>query len=176
MESIEEFVEILKRTEVFVGLNDEELKIVAALPSMRLRVFEAGQVVSAEGDPAEDLYVLVDGKVELRLPVQFGMGDEKREITVDTVHKGSIFGWSALVPPYSFNRTSVCVETSTVLSVNGKELIKIMDLNEHIGYEIMRSIACVIASRLRTPNNYFWAELLKLRNEATRKTSPEVTH
>jgi len=42
-----------------------------------------------------------------------------------------------------------------------------LDSDEHLGYEVMRSIACVIASRLRTPNNYFWAELLKARNGIT---------
>lgn len=163
-EMTKEYAKMLGRSEVFVGLNDNDLARIATLPSINLRLYEKGEVVSEQGESAENLYILVEGQVNLRLNVQLGPEGPTKEIKVDTVNKGSIFGWSALVQPYAFSRTSVCIERSKVMEINGKELIAIMDSDDRIGYEIMRSIACVISSRLRTPNNYFWAELLKARN------------
>ncbi len=159
-----EIVEVLKRSEVFVGLHDDDLSKIAMLPSIHFETYSTNDIISAEGEPAKDLYVLVEGQVGLRLTVDLVMENKSREIKIDTVSKGSVFGWSALVAPYSSSRTAVCIIDSKVLVIDGKELILLMDGDEHIGYEVMRSIACVIASRLRTPNNYFWAELLKTRN------------
>lgn len=162
-----EIVQVLKRSEVFVGLHDDDLKRIASLPSIHFEAFESNDIISTEGEPAKDLYVLVEGQVGLRLTVDLVMESKSRDIKIDTVSKGSVFGWSALVEPYSSSRTAVCTKDSKVLVIDGKELIQLMDSDEHIGYEVMRSIACVIASRLRTPNNYFWAELLKARNGIT---------
>ena len=161
-----EIIGILKRCEVFIGLGDDKLASIAELPSNKISQYLEGQVISAAGDKAEYIYILIDGKIMLNLLVQFEDGIQPQEITVDTVHKGSVFGWSALVQPYAFSRTSLCAEKSKVLAIKGAELIGLMDHDEKMGYEIMRSIASVIASRLRTPNNYFWAELLKARNKS----------
>ncbi len=161
---IQEIIQILKRCEVFVGLHDNDLTKIASLPSIHEKTYEADEIISMENEPAESLYILVEGQVGLRLTVELVLESHPREIKVDTVSKGSIFGWSALVHPYASSRTAVCSVKSKVLVINGQELIQLMDNDEHIGYEVMRSIACVIASRLMTPNNYFWAELLKARN------------
>ena len=159
-----EIIQVLRRCEVFVGLHDDDLTKIASLPSIHFETYNESEIISVEGEPAKDLYILVDGQVGLRLTVELVMESQAREIKVDTVNKGSIFGWSSLVQPYASSRTAVCTKQSKVLVIDGKELIQLMDNDEHIGYEVMRSIACVIASRLRTPNNYFWAELLKARN------------
>ncbi len=159
-----EFVQILKRCEVFMGLLDNGLIKIASLPSIHYRTFDADEVISNVGEPAENMYILVEGQVDLRLKIEHIMDSQTEGIKVDTVSKGSIFGWSALVQPYTYSRMAVCSMKSKVLVINGKELIRLMDDDEHMGYEIMRSIACVIASRLKTPNHYFWAELLKALN------------
>ncbi|MFA4836303.1 MAG: cyclic nucleotide-binding domain-containing protein [Dehalococcoidia bacterium] len=157
----QEILHILKRCEVFLGLSDADLEKIAALPSAHTEIFEKGAHIANEGEKSQNLYILADGKVDLRMLIELDLGIPPKEITVDTVTKGSVFAWSALVRPYILNRTFLCAETSTVLMINGKELIALMDSNEHIGYEIMQNIAFVIASRLRIPNNYFWAESLR---------------
>ena len=166
-ETTQGIIQILKRSEVFVGLDDDDLTKIASLPSVNVKTFDENEIISVAGNAAENLYILVEGQVHLNLLIEFKDKDIAKEITVDTVHKGSIFGWSSLVQPYAFSRTSICAEKSRILLLNGNELIDLMNNNEHIGYEVMRSIACVIASRLRTPNNFFWAELLKARNGIT---------
>ena len=157
----QEIIQILRRCELFLGLEDEGLMKVASLASISQKSFKTGDVISHEAEAAEKLYILIEGKVELRMNIPLDLDNYTREITVDTVSRGSVFHWSALVRPYVLSRTSCCAEDCKVLSINGKELIKLMDNNMTIGYEIMQSIAYLISSRLRTPNNYFWAETLR---------------
>lgn len=159
----QEVLQSLRRCEIFLGLSDDDLEKIAALPSVRMKTFEAGVCISKEGEPAWNLCILVEGKIDLRMGIQLDLAGPSEEITVDTVTKGSIFHWSALVPPYLLSRSSFSVTKSKVLAINGKELLGLMDTNPRIGYEIMQSIAAVIASRLKFPNNYFWAQSLKNR-------------
>ena len=154
-------IKILRRCELFLGLDEKGLMKVASLASISQKLFNEGEIISHEGEVANNLYILIEGKVELRMSIPLDLKNYSRDITVDTVSKGSIFHWSAIVRPYVLSRTSYCAEDSKVLSINGKELLKLMDNNIDIGYEIMQSIAYVISSRLRTPNNYFWAETIR---------------
>lgn len=159
-------VKVLQRCEVFLGLSDDELDEISSLPSIAISSIEPGQVLSKQGKPAQYFYILVDGKIELRMNVNFDLDTSREEITVDTVTKGSVFSWSALVRPYISSRTSICVEGGQVLAIRGRELMALMDGNEHIGYEAMKNIASVISSRLRAPNTHFWAEVLRRRSSA----------
>ena len=148
-----------------MGLYDDDLIKIASLPSIRFRTYEENEIVSAAEQPAENLYILVEGEVEMRLDFENVLEGQIQWIKVDTVSQGSVFGWSALVQPYVYTRMTICSQKSRMLAINGKELIHLMDEDEHIGYEVMRSIACVIASRLKSPNKFFWAELFKVRND-----------
>jgi len=160
----QEFISILARCEVFMGLRDDDLMRIASLPSIHYITCEADEIISVANQPAENLYILVEGHVDLRLNLEDIIEGQIQWIKVDTVSKGSVFGWSALVQPYVYTRMAICPMKSKMLAINGAELIHLMDQYEHIGYEVMYSIACVIASRLRTPNKFFWAELLKARD------------
>ena len=71
------------------------------------------------------------------------------QVPVDTITKGDIFGWSSLVTPHSLTMSAICVKPSSVLIVDGAELIGLMDDNYSLGYEIMKGLVRVIGARLR---------------------------
>ena len=54
----------LKRTEVFLGLDDHDLKLIGDLPSCREVSYETGDYIIRAGDEAKYLYVLKEGQVE----------------------------------------------------------------------------------------------------------------
>ena len=160
----QEFVKILRRCEIFIGLYDDDLEKVALLPSTHLETYEVDEIITQGNESAINLYILVEGKVDLQFNMDQVIEGKTGFIKIDSVSTGSVFGWSALVQPYVYTLRAICSQLSTVLAINGRELIHLMDEDEHIGYEVMRSIACVISSRLRIPNKYFWSELFKERN------------
>ena len=61
----------------------------------RNRVFEPGEQIMREGDPADAFFVVRKGAVAVETTVP-GRG----ATTVETLHDGDLLGWSWLVPPY----------------------------------------------------------------------------
>ena len=140
--------DILKRTEVFLGLDDSELDKIAALPSCREVNYETGEVVIRAGEEARDLYVLKEGQVEVVMAVP--TKDEQAEkVVIDLITKGGFFGWSALVRPHFYVMSAICSKHSTVVTISGAELIALFDREYYIGYKIFQSLARIIGTRLR---------------------------
>lgn len=77
----------------------------------------AGTVLLAEGEPANELGVIVGGRVALRTPVpDHGM------TTILTLEPGDVFGVSALVPPYRMTHSCVAVQPVDVIALDGPRL------------------------------------------------------
>ncbi len=141
-------LQLLKRCEVFVGLNDEDLQKVADLPSWRRNTYSAGDFIFREGASSKYFYVLEEGEISLLVTSRKEGTKETIQVPVDTVTRGDVFGWSSLVVPHSRNMSALCIKRSTVISVSGNELNELMDSNHSPGYEIMKSLVRVIARRL----------------------------
>lgn len=142
-------LQLLKRCEVFVGLNDNDLQKIADLPSWRKDIYSAGDFIFLEGSASKDFYVLEEGEISLLVASRKGGTKELVQVPVDTVTRGDVFGWSSLVAPHSRNMSAVCIKRSTVIAVSGTELNDLMDCNHSLGYEVMKSLVRVIARRLR---------------------------
>ena len=132
-----------------MGLDDNELQKIAALPSCRQEVYKVGETISSQGQVAQNLYVLDQGKVNLVVNLPVTPSRSARQVVVDTVTRGGIFDWSALVPPHILTRSVVCAEPTRVLSINGAELLHLMESAPHIGYQVMKGLVHIIGWRLR---------------------------
>ncbi len=153
------FAQVLRRCEVFVGLDDSDLEKIASLPSWQRNTYGAGESVFRENDVAKDFYILEEGEVRLVVASRKGRGTkEPVRVFVDTITKGDVFGWSSLVAPHSRNMSALCVRPSTILSITGTELSHLMDHNDSLGYEVMKSLVRVIGKRLRDLQNKFAGE------------------
>ena len=144
-----ELLQLLKRCEAFVGLDDNELQKIADLPSWRRNTYSTGDFIFREGAVSKDFYVLEEGEISLLVTSRKGATKELVQVPVDTVTKGDVFGWSSLVAPHSRNMAAICVKRSTVVAVSGADLNNLMDCNHSLGYEVMKSLVRVIARRLR---------------------------
>lgn len=140
----------LKRCEVFVGLDDSDLQKIANLSSWQRNTYKPGDYVFRQDATADYFYILEDGEVNLLVVVQADSPNStKKEVPVDTVTTGDVFGWSSLVAPHSLTMSAVCVKPSTVLIVSGIELVGLLDCNQSIGYEVMKGLVRVIGARFR---------------------------
>lgn len=144
-----QIVQVLKRCELFVGLNDSDLEKIARLPSWRQHSYRSGQVIFREDTEARDFYIVEEGTVSLAVALHREGKKKLTLVRVDAATKGDVFGWSSLIPPHSRNMSAISVGPTTILSVSGSELNKLMDQDHAIGYEIMKGLARVIARRLR---------------------------
>ncbi len=136
---------LLQSFELFEGLNEDELKAVAALGHEEN--FDEGEVIFQEGTEARRVYLLLEGRVALRF--RLPLKPPSRETTIETISKGDAFGWSALVKPHRLTASAICSEPTRCLAFEREDLIRLFQENNHIGYIVMEHLTAIIASRLR---------------------------
>ena len=142
-------VEMLKGFQLFEGLDENELGQIVNLCNERS--YEEGSIIFTAGilgpaSPAAEIYLLREGEVDIQ--VELVVYDLEARITVYTVRKGETFAWSALVPPHKLTASARCRKKSEVITMNGKELMDVLEKNNHIGYVIMSNLSRVVSSRL----------------------------
>jgi CRP/FNR family cyclic AMP-dependent transcriptional regulator len=135
-------LDLLRRSEIFESLTDDELAAIAKLA--REETYEAGACIFTENEPAKNLYIVREGRIAILADIGRG-----RQTVVDTVVKGGSFGWSALVPPYILTGTAKAVEKGKVIVIPSEGLQEICRNNCRACYTIMESLATVISGRLR---------------------------
>jgi len=140
----------LRRAEVFLGLNDDELKLIASLPSSRLENHQAGDILFRTGDEARNIYVLEEGQVNIMAEIPPKPNDQSTwGVTVDLITKGDLFGWSAIVRPHYYVLSAVCNKPSKLVIMDRIELQDLFDRYYYIGYKVLEELTHVIGSRFR---------------------------
>jgi hypothetical protein len=78
------------------------------------------------------------------------------------VGKGEIFGWSALVPPHRLTASARCQGKADVITINGKELLELLEKGGRSGYVVMKNLSALISSRLALTTIALRHEIQKL--------------
>ncbi len=138
--------QVLRECEVFSALTNTELEKVAS--SILEKEYEAGTTIFQEGDSAEELLVLQEGKVAVQMTLPKTQMQMSRRITVDVVTRNGVVGWSAIVEPFMYTLTAVCLQKVKVLSISGNKLRWLLQDDPKIGYGVMKGLIKVVASRL----------------------------
>ena len=138
--------QVLKECRVFAALTDAELEKIASLAVEK--EYEAGTTIFQEGDSANELFVLQEGKVAVQMTLPVSSAQMSRRVTVDIITGNEVLGWSAIVEPYVYTLTAVCLQKAKVLAINGIKLRPLLQDNLNIGYEVLRGLIKVVASRL----------------------------
>lgn len=125
--------------ELFNGIAERTLEALSGIA--RREQFPAGSVVYRLGDPADDLFVLESGHVEFLI----GRG-ERTDPAGFMLNRGEIFGWAALLENHPQRIASArALEPSTVLRINGRQALKLLEADTASGYAVMRRLAGLIA-------------------------------
>ena len=140
-----EYRSILEAVELFDGATPEELDSVALL--CKEKTFSKGDVVTAQGEPGDELFVVWEGFVEV-LRTASTPGRAPRSV----VHlgEGQIFGEMALVDRGPRSATVKAASDSTrVLIIRQDEFAHLCEQNYHLGFVVMRNIAADLSFKLR---------------------------
>jgi toluene monooxygenase system ferredoxin subunit len=132
----------LKMADLFDGIAERTLDQIIGLA--RNETHEEGSVLYRPGDPVEDFYVLESGRVN------FSIGREERTRPAGfMLRKGEIFGWAALLENQPQRIASAsCLEKSTLLAINGKETLKVLESDPAAGFVVMRRLSSLITKHL----------------------------
>jgi toluene monooxygenase system ferredoxin subunit len=131
--------------ELFNGISGGTLAALTALA--KREEFAEGSVLYKPGDPAEDFFVLDSGRVEF----QIGR-DERTSPAGFMLKKGEVFGWAALLDNQPRRiATARILERSTLLRINGRQALGILESDPASGYLVMRRLSALIARFLAAP-------------------------
>jgi len=126
--------------------------------------FGPDDVIFHIDEPAEHLYGLVEGEVDLSIifkdkvlkteieyeeAIQARMVDEEKSIVIDTVLPNQIFGWASLVGPELRTVTARCTEPTRVIALAAKDLNAMFAEDHFLGYVVMKKLGDIIARRLK---------------------------
>jgi len=139
-------IDLLEKAKVFRGSSRDELRAIATIAE-RVTSKDGESIFEAES-PAEYLYVVSDGAVELRFEVTHY--NATREITLDRKVSGDAFGWSALLEPGVYTISAWATRDSELLRFRASDLRSLCSENTRLGLSIMRNISEIIAERFAT--------------------------
>lgn len=129
----------VQESELFKELEGDMISQVSQI--MIEESHEAGTVLFTGSDPAENLYILMDGRVRLLI------GDEAH-IDYIVRNPGEAFGWSALVDRATYTATAECAEPTTVIRIEKEKLDKILEKNPKSAMLFFKRLAAAVGSRL----------------------------
>jgi CRP-like cAMP-binding protein len=140
---VEQAIEIMKQIELFRGLNDTQVARLAGITQQE--TLEAGAVVFLQDAPADKMYFVHSGQVEIRINDQNRQGHAA--IYLGT---GQVFGEMALVDQGARSASVLAVEECTVVySIPNDKFTALCDEDTAIGYILMRNIAQDLSFKMR---------------------------
>jgi signal transduction histidine kinase len=138
--------EMLRKFHFLEGLPDKVLEDIARFAQEENH--HDGSVLFSEGNGAECLYLILEGKVSLEKLVQLGSTGTPRRATIEIISPWNPVGWSALVSPHVYTSTGVCTEKTRVLAIRGSNLLNYLQKQPEVGLELINRVATIIRERL----------------------------
>ncbi|MGQ9908187.1 MAG: cyclic nucleotide-binding domain-containing protein [Candidatus Flexifilum sp.] len=135
--------ELLRRFKLFAGLPPEALAEIAQF--CEEEALEADTYLFEQGDEADELYLVLDGAVDLLMDID-SKGESRTEI--ETVVAGEALGWSALVEPHEYQLSAAAATEVKVILIDAPRLRDYLAAHPDHGYVLMRRVAQMIGERL----------------------------
>ena len=116
---MKKYVSILKRTQMFAGVGDDEVSAMLSCLGARLYNYKKGEYVLRQGEHLNDILVLVEGNLHIQNDDYWGNRSILGQVTV-----GEMFGESYVAPESGVLLNDVvAVENSVVIFFDVKRII-----------------------------------------------------
>jgi CRP-like cAMP-binding protein len=136
---------VLSSVELFEGVTEVELKAVAEI--CHERVFKAGDIITQQGLPGDELFVIHEGFVEV---LRSEDPSDPSPKAVVNLGRGQIVGEMALVDRGPRSATVRAVSDETVVQViHRDDFDRLCEENLHMGFTVMRNIAADLSFKVR---------------------------
>lgn len=147
MQSQEKMIRGLKTFPLLSKLSDEDLALLAGV--MREQDFPAGTEILREGEPGDDMYLLLEGSVDVLKKTPFGESYITASLQ-DSYHCS--FGEMALIDRGTRSATIRAKTDCRTLSLDYAAFQSFCRTYPHIGLELLMSISVTLVRDLRMEN------------------------
>ena len=127
---------------LFQDLDQEYLELLAGCAS-NVR-FQPKQLIFRQGEPADRFYLIREGSVSLEIP---SLHDGP--LTIQTLGKGEVLGWSWLFPPYQWHFDARARQATRAIAMDGRCLRGKCDADPALGYDLMKRFSAIMHERMQ---------------------------
>lgn len=134
--------DLLERFALIEDFSKEQINILS--PLIEDVSYQTDEVIFFQGDRADYLYFVLDGKVSIRF-----IPEDGPVLYVADVDEGGVFGWSSALGSACYTSSAICTEGGIFVRMDGEELKNLCQEHPETGILILNRLAGVIAQRLR---------------------------
>lgn len=102
------------------------------------KIYQKDMIIFCEGEPGEELYIIKEGKVKI------SKQNNDSDVTLSILKPGDIFGELAIVSNKNRNASAMAFETTTLLPITSKSLMKLLEQSP----DILKRIFTAISNRV----------------------------
>ncbi|HOP62471.1 MAG TPA: GGDEF domain-containing protein [Spirochaetota bacterium] len=132
---------ILKNIAIFEGQDEEDLDLIAK--EMKRYEFSAGDILFQEGDPGDEMFVVIKGAVSIFIKDQTG-----EEVMLAEIREGSYFGEMSIIDQTSRSATCRTLEDTVLLALHADDFTRITSTMPESASKMMNRMLSIIVERL----------------------------
>jgi CRP/FNR family transcriptional regulator, cyclic AMP receptor protein len=133
---------IVREHRFFAGLSQDKIQLIAGC-TRNVR-FDAGRYLFHEGEPADEFFLIRNGRVALEMAAP-----GRTAITFQTVPEGDVVGLSWLIPPYRWTYDARALDLVRAIGIDAKCLRGKCESDSAFGYTMMMRFVPVMVERLQ---------------------------
>jgi CRP-like cAMP-binding protein len=137
----------LRHIKVLACLTDPQLERFLQL--VELQNIPAGTVLARQGDPADAMYLLVEGELRVRIQA------DGREHSLDNLESGEFFGEISLLDHGLRMANITAIRDSIVIKITAAEFERITNDNPDLATPFLYALARTLACRIRSENKRY---------------------
>lgn len=129
----------LKQKDIFWAMSTDFVKEIMNISVTESH--ETGELLFREGDPANQFYILLKGRVKLSL-------GETSHVVHTVSNAGEAFGWSSLIDRDVYSATAECMTQTRLIRLDKETLQHVLEKNPASGLIFFKRLAGILGSRL----------------------------
>jgi len=132
---------VLKRIPVFSDLSESNKKMILSISQKK--ILEAGEVLCNEGDDSTAMFILLVGKLSVKI---------LNSATVATINPIGTIGEMGVFTGDTRSATVEAMEKSALLAIRSEDINTLIEKEPQIGLSIMRKVIKILAQRIQDHN------------------------
>jgi len=146
---LSEIITSLKQSDIFYQFTQTQLELVANL--CQEKSFGPGEVIFEENNSSKELYIIVQGEVDILVnPGIVSMKGSTEKVVITVMRRGQSFGEIAVVDEGLRSATAQAKNKgATLLVIPRDKVIMLCETYPQLGYRLMYNLAADLAMKIR---------------------------
>ncbi len=158
--SKQKWLPILKKARIFKDLSMEEIEILAS--AMFYSEFDEGQALVYEGEPGNELFIIVEGTVAV------SVFSEGKDIELVRLGAGDFFGEMAMLEQELRSATCRAIDTVSCLVLKSRDFASLIAEQPAVASSVLKNMLDITSGRLMNTDSLL-SQIIQWGDDAKRR-------